>query len=73
MFGPIRRYGAEDADVVVAVLGAIAEATRRTTDPARRRVLRQLADEMHAESDRHQHVESERRRVAQAAARVGAA
>jgi uncharacterized membrane protein len=73
MFGPIRRYGAEDADVVVAVLGAIAEATRRTTDPARHRVLRQLADEMRAESDRHQHVESEHRRVAQAAARVGAA
>jgi hypothetical protein len=36
-------------------------------------VLLQLAGEVRAESDRHQHVESERRRVEQVFAQVGAA
>jgi uncharacterized membrane protein len=73
MFGPIRRYGADDADVVVAVLEAVAEAVTRTSDPERRRVLGRLAEEMRAESERHRHVDSERRRVERAFAQVGAA
>ena len=72
MFGPIRRYGAKDADVMVAVLGAIAGAAARTDAPERLRALRAFAQELRGESLRNLQVESERRRLEHAFTQVTA-
>jgi uncharacterized membrane protein len=44
---PVRRYGAEDTTVAVALLESVAFAVRRARDPERRRVLLEHAFEIH--------------------------
>jgi len=62
-FGKIRRYGRGDVDVLLRLLGAIAEVARGSAHPEVRAALRDQADAVLRESEQADHSPDERRRV----------